>query len=172
MDRQAIEEQLKRQGGTIKELSPITKFLFVICTAVLSILFGGPVYIAVISVVYIILSLFAHVFKGFFKSYFKLFVFFGLMLILISSLFQNAEAEVLLSIGKISLYKVGFILRLQNVFGNSLHCRRTFALYRDNAGSGPYGGSRQNGSVVQCCLYGSCIISLHKRIIGQNGADS
>lgn len=44
MDRQAIEEQLKRQGGTIKELSPITKFLFVICTAVLSILFGGPVY--------------------------------------------------------------------------------------------------------------------------------
>ena len=29
MDRQAIEEQLKRQGGTIKELSPITKFLFV-----------------------------------------------------------------------------------------------------------------------------------------------
>ena len=31
------------------------------------------------------------------------------MLILISSLFQNAEAEVLLSIGKISLYKVGFI---------------------------------------------------------------
>ena len=30
MDRQAIEEQLKRQGGTIKELSPITKFLFVI----------------------------------------------------------------------------------------------------------------------------------------------
>lgn len=34
MDRQAIEEQLKRQGGTIKELSPITKFLFVICTAV------------------------------------------------------------------------------------------------------------------------------------------
>lgn len=42
MDRQAIEEQLKRQGGTIKELSPITKFLFVICTAVLSILFGGP----------------------------------------------------------------------------------------------------------------------------------
>ena len=50
MDRQAIEEQLKRQGGTIKELSPITKFLFVICTAVLSILFGGPVYIAVISV--------------------------------------------------------------------------------------------------------------------------
>lgn len=147
MDRQAIEEQLKRQGGTIKELSPITKFLFVICTAVLSILFGGPVYIAVISVVYIILSLFAHVFKGFFKSYFKLFVFFGLMLILISSLFQNAEAEVLLSIGKISFY-------------------------RDNAGSGPYGGSRQNGSVVQCCLYGSCIISLHKRIIGQNGADS
>ena len=109
MDRQAIEEQLKRQGGTIKELSPITKFLFVICTAVLSILFGGPVYIAVISAVYIILSLFAHVFKGFFKSYFKLFVFFGLMLILISSLFQNAEAEVLLSIGKISLYKVGFI---------------------------------------------------------------
>ena len=105
MDRQAIEEQLKRQGGTIKELSPITKFLFVICTAVLSILFGGPVYIAVISAVYIILSLFAHVFK----SYFKLFVFFGLMLILISSLFQNAEAEVLLSIGKISLYKVGFI---------------------------------------------------------------
>lgn len=87
----------------------ITKFLFVICTAVLSILFGGPVYIAVISAVYIILSLFAHVFKGFFKSYFKLFVFFGLMLILISSLFQNAEAEVLLSIGKISLYKVGFI---------------------------------------------------------------
>ena len=80
MDRQAIEEQLKRQGGTIKELSPITKFLFVICTAVLSILFGGPVYIAVISAVYIILSLFAHVFKGFFKSYFKLFVFFGLML--------------------------------------------------------------------------------------------
>lgn len=65
MDRQAIEEQLKRQGGTIKELSPITKFLFVICTAVLSILFGGPVYIAVISAVYIILSLFAHVFKGF-----------------------------------------------------------------------------------------------------------
>ena len=62
-----------------------------------------------ISAVYIILSLFAHVFKGFFKSYFKLFVFFGLMLILISSLFQNAEAEVLLSIGKISLYKVGFI---------------------------------------------------------------
>lgn len=57
MDRQAIEEQLKRQGGTIKELSPITKFLFVICTAVLSILFGGPVYIAVISAVYIILSL-------------------------------------------------------------------------------------------------------------------
>ena len=56
MDRQAIEEQLKRQGGTIKELSPITKFLFVICTAVLSILFGGPVYIAVISAVYIILS--------------------------------------------------------------------------------------------------------------------
>lgn len=55
MDRQAIEEQLKRQGGTIKELSPITKFLFVICTAVLSILFGGPVYIAVISAVYIIL---------------------------------------------------------------------------------------------------------------------
>ena len=109
MDRQAIEEQLKRQGGTIKELSPITKFLFVICTAVLSILFSGPVYIAVISAVYIILSLFAHVFKGFFKSYFKLFVFFGLMLILISSLFQNAEAEVLLSIGKISLYKVGFI---------------------------------------------------------------
>lgn len=105
MDRQAIEEQLKRQGGTIKELSPITKFLFVICTAVLSILFGGPVYIAVISAVYIILSLFAHVFKGFFKSYFKLFVFFGLMLILISSLFQNAEAEVLLSIGKISLYR-------------------------------------------------------------------
>ena len=67
MDRQAIEEQLKRQGCTIKELSPITKFLFVICTAVLSILFGGPVYIAVISAVYIILSLFAHVFKGFFK---------------------------------------------------------------------------------------------------------
>lgn len=28
---------------------------------------------------------------------------------MISSLFQNAEAEVLLSIGKISLYKVGFI---------------------------------------------------------------
>ena len=166
MDRQAIEEQLKRQGGTIKELSPITKFLFVICTAVLSILFGGPVYIAVISAVYIILSLFAHVFKGFFKSYFKLFVFFGLMLILISSLFQNAEAEVLLSIGKISLYKVGFIR------GCRIYCGMTFALYRDNAGSGPYGGSRQNGSVVQCCLYGSCILSLHKRIIGQNGADS
>ena len=104
MDRQAIEEQLKRQGGTIKELSPITKFLFVICTAVLSILFGGPVYIAVISAVYIILSLFAHVFKGFFKSYFKLFVFFGLMLILISSLFRSASFN-----RKISLYKVGFI---------------------------------------------------------------
>ena len=42
MDRQAIEEQLKRQGGTIKELSPITKFLFVICTAVLSILLADP----------------------------------------------------------------------------------------------------------------------------------
>ena len=40
---------------------------------------------------------------------FKGIIFFGLMLILISSLFQNAEAEVLLSIGKISLYKVGFI---------------------------------------------------------------
>ena len=67
MDRQAIEEQLKRQGGTIKELSPITKFLFVICTAVLSILFGGPVYIAVISVVlHNTVSFSLTFFKGFF----------------------------------------------------------------------------------------------------------
>ena len=91
MDRQTIEDQLKRRGGLIKELSPVTKFLFVVCTAVLSILYGGPVFIAIISASYLILSFSAHVFHTFSKAYVKIFVFFGLMLILMSSLFQNSE---------------------------------------------------------------------------------
>ncbi len=92
MDRQTIEDQLKRRGGLIKELSPVTKFLFVVCTAVLSILYGGPVFIAIISASYLILSFSAHVFHTFSKAYVKIFVFFGLMLILMSSLFQNSES--------------------------------------------------------------------------------
>ena len=109
MDRQTIEDQLKRRGGLIKELSPVTKFLFVVCTAVLSILYGGPVFIAIISASYLILSFSAHVFHTFSKAYVKIFVFFGLMLILMSSLFQNSESEVIFYIGKIPLYEAGFL---------------------------------------------------------------
>ena len=108
MDKQSIEAQLKRQGGIIKDLSPFTKLLMVVCMAVLSIIFGSPVYIAIISVVYIILAVAAHTFYVFFKSYIKIFIFFGLMLILMSALFQSSNSEVLCTIGKISLYEAGF----------------------------------------------------------------
>ncbi len=108
MDRQSVEEKLKRQGGVIENFCPFTKLMLLVCTVVLSILFGSLIYIAFISAVYIILSLAAHVSRDFLKSYFRLFIFFGLMLILMSSFFQSNESEVLFSMGKVSIYEEGF----------------------------------------------------------------
>ena len=104
---QSIEEYyVSLRGNFVRDLSPATKFIFVLCVTVLSIFFGSSIWIIGISILYGIVAKLGKCLKPFLKSYMRVFLFFGIFLILIHAIFHD-EGAVLFTIIHITFKEEG-----------------------------------------------------------------
>lgn len=94
-------------GDFLKKLHPFTKLLFVFGAGILSIRFKNIQFIIMMSLIYCFLSILGNVGSSFIKNYIKLFIFFGLFLILINALFNGSADAIAVSFWKFNLRSEG-----------------------------------------------------------------